>query len=70
MRSEPLQLITEFVLDHAQDAPVRKRIAIYRALAECCGSPQEAVELRTVADNLESAEHACRQFVFRIKLNQ
>lgn len=54
----------DFVLERAADEPVRRRIEIYRALAEYAGCIADAGELRHMATELEDAEGRCREFTF------
>jgi propanediol dehydratase small subunit len=54
----------DFVLERAADEPVRRRIEIYRALAEYAGSAQDRTQLLAIADELEQAEANCREFTF------
>lgn len=54
-----------FVLEEAPKAPVNKRIAVYRGLADLCGDVAEAKSLEALADELERAERRCSEFAFQ-----
>lgn len=63
MSKDHLALI-QFVLDSALQAPVSKRITLYRALADLCGQTEEGKRLEVLAAQLECAEKNCREFAF------
>lgn len=63
-RSEPLQTVINFCLDHSFEAPVAKRVKLYRGLAEFCADAQEAANLKALADSLEATDLLCREFSF------
>lgn len=60
----------DFVLDKADEEATQRRIRLYRALAAYAGNPKEAAELNAIADVLESADQACREFVVRFTDHQ
>ena len=62
--SNELRTVIEFCLEHAEEAPVHRRVSLYRGLAEFCGEPKRAAEFRSLATSLESADHRCREFRF------
>lgn len=53
------------VLKVAENLAVRRRIQIYRGVADLCGDPEEQRELRKLASDLEASERLCREFRFR-----
>lgn len=57
--------LIRFVLEKAEDAPVRQRIQLYRALADITGDAAETRDLESLASALESAENQSQQFVFQ-----
>jgi hypothetical protein len=59
-----LKTVMDFCLKHAEEAPVQERIFLYRGLAEFCGEPARAAQLRSMASDLEKAELRCREFRF------
>jgi hypothetical protein len=59
--------VLKFCLEHAQNAPVWRRVRIYRGLAEICGNEPEAAALTKMADDLEQADKRCREFVFKFE---
>jgi hypothetical protein len=59
-----LKTVMDFCLEHAEDAPVARRISLYRGLAEFCGDAGRAAKLRRMADDLELADLRCREFRF------
>lgn len=65
--SNPLQEVVSFCLDHADQAPVSRRIVLYRGLAEVCADEQECAMLQSLATELEAADHRCREFAFKFK---
>ena len=65
--SSSLKQVVEFCLDHAEEAPVAKRVALYRGLADICADAQESAYLKTLANELETADHRCQEFAFRFK---
>lgn len=46
----------------AEAEPLRTRIRIYRCLAEWCGSPEETVRLKLLAEALDKADRQCAEF--------
>lgn len=61
--------LIDFVLDAARNAPVHKRIHIYRGLADVCGIEEEHDRLCEIANSLESAEKQSLEFQFNLKNN-
>lgn len=59
------QILFEEAQAHAESLPVRRRIQLLRALAEFAGNEAETNELRSLAADLEAADHRCREFAFR-----
>lgn len=55
----------DFVLDKALAEPARKRVEIYRALAEIAGDPVMTRDLQKLARELEEADRRCREFTWR-----
>jgi hypothetical protein len=68
--SPELKTVIEFCLEHAPEAPVRKRVLLYRGLAEFCGDQTMAAEFRSEAEQLAAAEKRCREFAFQISLKE
>ncbi|HEV2691413.1 MAG TPA: hypothetical protein VG347_00805 [Verrucomicrobiae bacterium] len=64
MRSDAQRVVMDFCLEHAESAPVQRRIFLYRGLAEICGDMHEQKQLRQMADDLEKANEHCREFRF------
>lgn len=62
-----LDALIQFTLEKAEDAPARVRVRVYRALSEFIPDQQQAINLKAVADSLESIEHSAREFRFRIE---
>ena len=56
-------LIT-YVLEKAEQEPLKKRAELYRGLAIICGDPHESATLVAMADNLEEWDSLCREFNF------
>jgi hypothetical protein len=52
----PLQELIRFVLEKAEQEPLRRRAVIYRGLAAVCGDQLEAAHLNSVAADLERAD--------------
>lgn len=67
MRSDALQTVIEFCLDHAHEAPVHRRVKLYRGLAEFCGDRQEAATFNAVASELEAADLRCRELALNYR---
>lgn len=67
MLNKGAKAVVEFCLDHAPEAPVAKQISLYRGLAEICGNPDQAAQFCELADDLEDADHRCREFAFKFK---
>lgn len=61
MQTEALKTVIEACLDQAKDAPVPKRIKLYRGLAEFCGDMQQAAQFIAAARELEEADARCRE---------
>lgn len=61
MQTEALKTVIEACLDQAKDAPVPKRIKLYRGLAEFCGDMQQAAQFNAAARELEEADARCRE---------
>jgi len=57
-------VLFNFVLRRVEDEPLTTRVPVLRALAEFAGDPTTTANLRAVADQLEHADHMCREFVF------
>lgn len=64
MRSESQKVVIGFCLEHAESAPVHRRVALYRGLAEICGDLHEQKQLLQMANALDDADHRCREFRF------
>jgi len=60
MRSEGLQDVIDFCLDHAPAAPLRRRVLLYRGLAAICVDKQDTAKLLEAASELERADSICR----------
>ena len=67
-RSKEMQAVLDFCLEHAESAPVRRRVSLYRGLADFCGDEEEGRELLRQAELLERAE--CRFEEFRFQLSR
>ena len=65
-RSKEMQTVLDFCLEHAESAPVRRRVSLYRGLAEFCGDEEEGRELLRQAELLEQAEYRFEEFRFRL----
>jgi len=63
-----LQTVINFCLQYAEDAPVRERVALYRGLAEFCGTPKMSAQLCSLADELEAADRNLRQFALQLEV--
>ena len=61
---KPHREIFEFVLAQAETQPVKKKIQLYRALADFAGDRRRADELIMIADQLEAADRQCQEFQF------
>jgi hypothetical protein len=66
--SPELYTVIRFCLDRAESASVSERVSLYRGLAEICGDPKEAAKFRSMAADLETADHRCREFAFQFEL--
>jgi hypothetical protein len=64
MRSSSQKIVMDFCLEHAEAAPVQRRVSLYRGLAEVCGDLLEQKQLLQMAAELESADQHCREFRF------
>ena len=60
--SPALKLVVRFCLEQAEKIPVRKRISLYRGLAQICYIPAVSAQLCHIADALERAERTSRAF--------
>lgn len=56
MASEHMKTVIDFCLEHAADAPVKRRVKLYRGLAEFCGDTQQAAHFNAAARDLESVD--------------
>ena len=65
-RSQEMQEVLDFCLEHAESASVRRRVSLYRGLAEFCGDESEGREFLRQADLLERAECRFEEFRFRL----
>ena len=65
-RSKEMQEVLDFCLEHAEGAPVRRRVSLYRGLAEFCGDEAEGREFLRQAELLERAEYRFEEFRFRL----
>lgn len=59
------KVLFDFVLDKAMAEPARRRVEIYRALAEVAGDPVVTKDLTRLAGELEEADRRCREFTWR-----
>lgn len=64
MRSKEMQTVMDFCLEHAAEVSVARRVSLYRGLASFCGDATEAAQFCKLADDLEAADHRCREFAF------
>jgi len=64
-RSEHSQTVIDFCLEHAFEAPLQRRVKLYRGLAEFCADEQESANLKSLADSLEATDKLCREFAFQ-----
>lgn len=67
MRSEDYNEVIEFCLDHAELAPVHRRVKLYRGLAEFCADTHLKQQFLQMAGRLESADAQCREFAFKFR---
>jgi hypothetical protein len=63
-------IVFDYVLEHAAVEPARKRVELYRALAEIAGDPVLTNDLNKLADSLEEADRRCREFTWRYQESQ
>lgn len=63
-RSPELQTVLDFCLQHADAAPLARRVLLYRGLAEFCGDAKESRGFLQLAADLEAADRRCREFHF------
>lgn len=56
-----------FCLEHAESAPVQRRVSLYRGLAEICGDLHEQKILMQMAAELEKADRRHREYVLEFK---
>lgn len=61
-----MRSVISFCLERAPEAPVQKRVKLYRGLAEFCGNPEIAAEFRSEAAQLEAADKRCLEFAFKL----
>lgn len=52
-------------MEQSQEIPVRHRVILYRALADFCHTEQQSATLLKLADDLDDADHRCREFKFQ-----
>jgi hypothetical protein len=64
---KPVGLLYDFVLEKAADEPLRRRLVLYRALAEVMPSPKECRELSRLADELEAIEARHQQLLLDLR---
>jgi hypothetical protein len=69
MRSEHQKAVMDFCLENAEQAPVSRRVLLYRGLAEICGDLREQKNLKQMAADLETADRRCREFRFNFLSN-
>lgn len=60
------EILFGFVLEQAQPLPVKRRIQIYRALAEYAGSEADTKLLSSAAADLERADRCMQEFAFTL----
>lgn len=65
-RSKEMQEVLDFCLEQAGAVPVRRRVSLYRGLAEFCGDESESREFLRQAELLERAEFRFEEFRFRL----
>ena len=65
--NKELQTVISFCLEHAENAPSAKRVPLYRGLAKICSDKNLAAKFSTLADDLETADHNCREFRFKFE---
>lgn len=63
MSNNPANELFEFVLEKLADAPVGKRVRLYRAIAMHSGDPAEAKRLNLLAADLEELERKHAQLL-------
>lgn len=68
-RSEALQTVLNESMEWAKQLPIARRASLYRGLAEVCGDPQEAANLKALADSLESLDLNCQRLQFELKFD-
>lgn len=64
--SRAMQVVVDFCLEHAEEAPVRRRVLLYRGLAEFCADDAQAALFRKLSDDLEALDLRCREFAFSV----
>lgn len=62
-----MDTVVNFCLEHAESAPVSKRVSLYRGLAEICSDKFLTANFNSMADDLEHADSLCREFHFKFK---
>ena len=58
-------ILVRHVLDTVDGLTLTKRVHVLRGLASVIGDPDETSDLNQLADELEAADHRCREFAFR-----
>lgn len=67
MNPEQLQVIIEEARRNEASLPIRRRVVLYRGLANLCGDLLQNAELQKLANELEQADQRCQQFQFRFQ---
>jgi hypothetical protein len=67
MNQTDFDVMIAFAIEQAAALPVLQRIRVYRGAAAALAEDVKARELRALADDLEAADHRCREFAFRIQ---
>lgn len=67
MNPEQLQVIIEEARRNEASLPIRRRVVLYRGLANICGDLLQNAELQKLAAELEQADQRCQQFQFRFQ---
>jgi hypothetical protein len=65
-RSREMQEVLDFCLEHAEAAPICRRVSLYRGLAEFCGDEDESREFLRQAEALERSEARFSELRFRL----
>lgn len=61
------EVLVDFVLRKAEEAPLTERVRVYRGLAELIGDAELMKRLHSLADVLAEADARCREFVFMME---